>query len=310
MKRWAKRTGMTAGTVVILLVLNSAVSQVLAAKADNNAERDPATGLLEGAAPRTLGPEDSTRAVLFVHGFVGAGNNFNDLPDRVAAQGWRVEVMLLPGHGTRAKDFAKTTPEELITAVEARVEELKGQYETVVMVTHSMGGALATIVAANNPVDGLVLGAPYFGVTHHWYYGLKPETWLKVSRPVVPWVYKGELFLQVNDKSVKDKIVSYTWVPTRALQTLMELGKRASDPEVLKKISCPVLHIHAEGDAAASPDAARAAVERMSSEQKEFVTLSRSNHHIFWDYESDEVMEAVLDFLKQFDQKQAEPPAE
>ncbi|MCL4217446.1 MAG: alpha/beta fold hydrolase [Candidatus Hydrogenedentes bacterium] len=310
MKRWIKRASMILGTIVVLLIMNSAVSQVLAAKADNTAERDPDTGLLTGAAPRTLGPEDSDKAVLFVHGFVGAGNNFNDLPDRVAAQGWRVEVMLLPGHGTRAKDFAKTTPEELIAAVEARVEELKARYETVVIVAHSMGGALATLVAAGDPVDGLVLGAPYFGVTDRWYYGLKPETWLKISRPVVPWVYKGELFLQVNNKTVKDKIISYTWVPTRALQTLMELGKRASDPEVLEKISCPVLHIHAEGDAAASPDAARAAVERMSSEQKEYVALTRSNHHIFWDYESEEVMEHVLDFLKQFDQKQAETQVE
>jgi carboxylesterase len=273
------------------------LSDHLVTRADRNAERVPGSNVRVGFEERTLGPEDSPGAVLFVHGFVGCGNNFADLPDRLAEQGWRVRVVLLPGHGTSPRDYARQTPETLLRAVREEVRELHGSHGRVVLVGHSMGGALSTLAAAEEGADGLVLAGAYFGVTHRPWYGLHAETWTRLVRPVLRWVYKGELFIQVNRPEAKKEILTYTWVPVQGLLTLQELGVRARAPETLSRVTCPVLMLHSHGDVAASPEWAATALEGMASVEKRIVWYERSNHHLFWDHDRDDVMEQVVAFL-------------
>ncbi|HIJ64666.1 MAG TPA: alpha/beta fold hydrolase [Candidatus Hydrogenedentes bacterium] len=282
---------------VVLLGGYGVVTDRLVTRADRRADRDAETGILRGAEPRDLGPEDARGAVLFVHGFVGAGNNFAELPERLAARGWRVRVMRLPGHGTTPRDLKEVRSDELLAAVTAEFAALRKRHGQVILIGHSMGGALGIFAAAHSDVDGLVLGAPYFGVTYRRYYLLPAEVWTRLLRPIVPWFYKGKTFLQVNRKEAKDRIVSYAWAPARGLLTLFDVGDRANQPEVLENVTCPVLMLHAPGDAAASPEAAKRAFNAIASNDKRAVWLERSNHHIFWDFEQADVFETVEDFV-------------
>jgi carboxylesterase len=281
-----------------VLIAYRLAAETLVTRADDNADRDTTTGWLRGAEPQWLGREDASDAVLMVHGFVGAGTNFNELPARLAAAGLRVRVMRLPGHGTSPREFEAVSPTELLDSVRQELAELKRAHERVFVVGHSMGGTLATLAAAEDGADGVVLGAPYFGVTHHWYYGLSAETWMSIAQPVLRWVYKGELFIQVNRTGAKPHILSYAWVPLGGLETLAELGHRANAPETLQRIRAPVLLLHGPGDVAASPDAASVAVSKMASTDKRAVYLDRSNHHIFWDHDREQVVEEVLGFVE------------
>ncbi|MCC6490509.1 MAG: alpha/beta fold hydrolase [Candidatus Hydrogenedentes bacterium] len=264
---------------------------------DARTPRDEATSIMLGAEPRDLGPTDSPNAALFVHGYAGCGNNFNRSPDLLAEKGWRVRVLLLPGHGTSPKGLEDISTDSLVHAVLAETEALTEKHEHVILVGHSMGSALSTITASQVSVDGLVLGGAYFGVTHHWYYGLRPEKWTVIGSHLVRWVYKGDLFLQVNDRSAKDSIVCYTWLPTRAGLMLNDLGLRVNEPTVLDNVTCPVLMLHSHGDVAASPAAAERAFNAMASKDKELVWLPRSNHHIYWDYDREQVEREVLEFV-------------
>ncbi|MCC6698871.1 MAG: alpha/beta fold hydrolase [Candidatus Hydrogenedentes bacterium] len=264
---------------------------------DERTPRDETTGIMLGAEPRGLGPVDSPNAALFVHGYAGCGNNFNQLPDLLAEKGWRVRVLLLPGHGTSPKDMENVSTDTLVHAVVTETEALAEKHEHVILIGHSMGSALSTITAAQVPVDGLVLGGAYFGVTHHWYYGLRPEKWTVIGSHLVRWVYKGDLFLQVNDRSAKDSIVCYTWLPTHAGLMLNDLGRRVNEASVLDNVTCPVLMLHSRGDVAASPAAAERAFNAMASEDKMLVWLPRSNHHIYWDYDHEQVEREVLEFV-------------
>ncbi len=287
--------GVAAAFAAALLTYN-ALAFTLALHAEEDKLRNPETGILVGAEPRELGPENSPRAALFIHGFGGAGTDFADLPERLAENGWRVRIMLLPGHGTYPREMRDQTPDTLLDAVRNEVKTLRERHEKVILLSHSMGGALSTLVATEMPVDGLVLGAPYFGVTYRWYYVLPPEVWGKLTAPVVRWVYKGKLFIQVNRKEAKDHIIGYTWLPSRAIGVLAELGTRAGAPETLSKITCPVLLLHGRHDVAASPQAAEEAFAGMASRDKRFVWLERSNHHVYWDYDQDQVFEETLAF--------------
>lgn len=296
-RRWKRYALIGLAVLVLIYLLYTGVSQVGVRIEDRSAERD-SSAIRVGAEERTLGPESAPAAVLFVHGFVGGGNNFAEVPEILSAHGWRVRVMRLPGHGTSPRDFARQSPDDLVSAVRTEAEQLKQRYPKLVLVGHSMGGALSTIVASEVQPAGLVLAAPYFGITYRWYYGLRPETWTKLLAPVVPYVYKGRLFLQVNRKEAKAEIFSYTWMPSKGLRTLMEIGRRARQPEVLSKIHCPVLWLHSHGDAAAAPEAAQKAFDAMASESKEAIWLARSNHHIFWDYDREQVKLEILRFME------------
>lgn len=294
-QRWIRPMGVIVGLAAALLVYNG-VAFNLALRGDADKPRDPETDIFLGAEPREFGPENSPRAALFIHGFGGAGTDFADLPERMAEEGWRVRLMLLPGHGTRPREMAKQTPESLIEAVRGEVKALRERHGKVILISHSMGGALSTIVASEMPVDGLILGAPYYRVTYRWYYVLPPEVWGRITAPIIRWVYKGKFFMQVNREEAKEHIISYTWIPSSAVRTLTKLGKRARAPETLEKVACPVLILHGRDDAAASSEAAKRALEAMASPDTRFVVLERSNHHVYWDYDQDQVFEEALAF--------------
>ncbi len=274
-----------------------AITTHLVKRADQHAQRNPDTGFLIGAEEQNLGDINSSCGVLLVHGFIGGGNNFADLPERLAQRGWHVRVMRLPGHGTSPLDFEKQTPEELIQAVRNEISQMKKNHDTVAVVGHSMGCALSAIAVAENSVDKLVLAAPYFSITYRWPLVLKVETWTTLLQPLIRWVYKGKHFMQVNRKEARDKILSYAWVPTKGAKTLINIGNQAKQEDVLSNIKCPVLMIHAHGDKAASPKAAQSAYNKLASQEKQFIWLERSNHQIFWDYEQEEVMKAIENFL-------------
>ena len=268
--------------VVALLTVYHLSTTALAARWDSKAPRDSESGILIGAEPRDLGPEDAPVAVLLVHGILGGGSNFGELPERLAETGVHVRVMRLPGHGTSPRDLAKTSPDELLQGVLSEAQTLRARHEKVILVGHSMGGTLSTLVAAapDTKLDGLILAAPYFGVTHHWYYGLRPEQWTKLTSPVVRWTYKGKPFYGLNRREAIPDILSYRWTPTKGFIAMIELGERANESQTLDAVTCPVLMLHGQDDRAAAIDEARRAFESMASETKTFTTLENSDQEL------------------------------
>ena len=253
--------------------------------------------IMDGAHPLDLGPKEARTGVLMVHGFVGTVNNFENFPYRIAEEGYHVRAMRLPGHGTKPSDMKSVTADSLYEAVRDEYRAMRTRHERVAVIGHSMGGTLATILASQEEVDAIVLCAPFYRVTRKWYYVLPPEWWSAVLSPLIRWVPKSQMAIQVNRPGVSDKIVSYRWIPIQGVKTLFELERRATAEITPAGIRGPILIIHARGDDAASYDAARDMFRRISSHDKRFVTLERSNHVIFWDYERDDVTREIISFL-------------
>lgn len=265
---------------------------------ERDVPRDPESGIIREAEPRELGPIDTGKAILMVHGFVGSPNNFNDLPDRVAASGWHVRVMLLPGHGTSPRTFETTSAAELEQAVMNELEALRERFSTVVLMGHSMGGALATLAAAQCPVDGLILASPYYAVTHRWYYGLRPETWARILTPAVRWVYHSPKRQPVNRRESSERIVSYPWIPTAGIRTAITLAAAARESRVTAGITMPTLLIHSRKDSVTDPAMSEKVFNSFPVSKKTVVWLHRSDHIIFWDYDDKQVIDEVLSFLE------------
>ncbi len=283
------------GTLVMIL---SMLASSCVRLSDSMMERDPDTGMLEHAAPRTLGPVDAETAILLVHGFLGTPHHFDMLPEFLADAGYNVHVMLLPGHGTTPLNLEKTTREQLLYAVEENIRTLNNQHQHVIVLGHSMGGALSVLAAKSVQIDGLILAAPLFEVRHRWYYGLHPERWAEIAPPIVRWVYKRPGSRPVLRREVRKEIETYVWVPTSAAYIAVSLGQEARTKEALSRLNMPVCVIHGIKDSITSPEASKVAFDAMPSRQKSYILLENSEHLIFWDYEREYVQDTILEFIK------------
>ncbi len=244
------------------------------------------------------GPIRST-AILLIHGYLSSNQDFGDLPERLASRGYTVRLMRLPGHGTTPLDLAGQPDGAFYEAVKTEYEALAEEYDRVRVVGFSLGGALSTILSSEYQVDRLGLVAPYYKVTYKSYYVLTPEMWQACMGWAVPMIKRPTGFVKINNKEAAKNYFMYHAFPSSSVSQLMAVGKQARQPELLGRVSCPVLMIHSPGDGAASPDAAGAAFKALGSEDKRLVWLDgeKSNHVILWDYEKDKVLDELLQFL-------------
>ncbi len=107
-----------------------------------------------------LHTEKASQAVLLCHGYTGYPGELTRVGMELHAKGYDVYCPRYPGHGTSARDFLATKAEDWIGTAYDAYSDLSKQYEQVAVVGHSMGGAIATIVADAFDADTLVLLAP------------------------------------------------------------------------------------------------------------------------------------------------------
>jgi 3-oxoadipate enol-lactonase len=99
------------------------------------------------------------RPLLIVHGFTGAKEDFTPWLDRLADLGWHAVAPDLRGHGASSKPSAESSYsfELLADDVLALADAL--DWDTFVLLGHSMGGMIAQFIArrAAARLDGLIL---------------------------------------------------------------------------------------------------------------------------------------------------------
>lgn len=102
----------------------------------------------------------SEKAVLLVHGFSGyPGEVIRPGVDLYEA-GFDCYAPRMPGHGTSGNDFLASKAEDWIGTIYDAYAQLSSNYGSVFLVGHSMGGAIATIIADAFDAKRLALLAP------------------------------------------------------------------------------------------------------------------------------------------------------
>jgi len=287
---------------VILLIavglVYSAVANYYVQRYVERKERDPETGIMLGYETIEHNREVTARAALLVHGFIGAPDNYGRLTEVIAEAGWRVEAMLLPGHGRTPYRHERTTYEEYRDGVLARLDALRDECETVVLFGHSMGGALAALVAADAQPEGLVLIAPFLGMTASRTGDAIVRGLTAAATPVIRWLPAPTP--PINDPAGIGKTSRYDWVSTAAALEAMHVARRVWETEAWKEFTMPTLVIHSRRDEVTHPQPTEEFFPRIASDTKELLWLDRSNHVYMWDYDAEEVEQAVLAFLERW----------
>lgn len=242
--------------------------------------------VLPGAEP--FSAAGGPNGVLVVHGFTGNPQSMRGLAQAFASAGFTVELPLLPGHGTSIEDMLETGWDDWSGAAELAFSELESRCERVVVAGLSMGGTLATWLAARHPeIAGLVTVNPTIEPADPSLLDLLRQT-IAEGTTVMPAIGSD-----VADPDVQE--LAYAGTPIPPLLTLLE-AQAALAPQ-LGAIQCPTLIITSRNDHVVAPSSSDFLAERVGG-PVERVFLDRSFHVATIDYDRAEIEARAVDFAR------------
>lgn len=100
---------------------------------------------------------------LLIHGYLGTPAEVEPLKSPLEAMGLGVHLATLPGHNSSVDEFRQTGFADWQGYVEAEYDRLSAEYDDIIVVGFSLGGALALHLAEERaPRAAVVLAAPVF----------------------------------------------------------------------------------------------------------------------------------------------------
>jgi carboxylesterase len=243
--------------------------------------------LLEGAEPFSA-PGGPDGALVF-HGFTGSPHSIRGVARALAGAGLAVEAPLLPGHGTSMDDMLRTGWDDWRATAEEAYDDLAGRCRRVVVAGLSVGGSLATSVAADHPdVAGLVVVNPYIDPP-----ALSFQDILRGLLAEGETVIPSHLGSDIADGEARE--VGYSGTPIAPLLSLCE-GLDRLLPR-LADVTCPVLVMTSVEDHVVPPVSSDVLAEHVSG-PVERVRLENSFHVATLDHDRDEIERRAVDFAR------------
>jgi carboxylesterase len=225
-----------------------------------------------GPEHRPYYQESGQSAVLVLHGLVGTPAEMRPMAEQLHRMGWTVDVPLLPGHGADIDQLFETDADAWVAKGRECLNRLRATHDQVLVVGHSMGGAVALRIVAElengDKPCGLILISPFIRLPldNVWLQLFGPLLRLIVTRmrpfktidfdrgPNSEEIRAGILEfmpgLDIDDPEVREQIRGIE-VPTRLLGQLGKLGKSAR--KVAGAIELPTLVLQGSEDEVARP---------------------------------------------------------
>jgi len=191
---------------------------------------------LEWNAPREWRPAGQPKSgILLVHGLGDSPWSFNDVGTTLAARGFLVRTVLLPGHGTQPSDMLDVTLKQWQQVVREQTQILAKEVPKVYLGGFSTGANLVLDYAyEHNEIAGLVLFSPAFRPDNTYAWVTQYIGWFK------PWLAKPNDGIRPMQTPVR-----YLNVPTNgfaqfyrsALMAQARLKQRTYDKPVFVAIT-------------------------------------------------------------------------
>ncbi len=224
--------------------------------------------------------------VLVLHGFTGSPQSMRPLTLRLAEAGHSVELPLLPGHGTKVEDMVPTRFDDWYGAAAAKYAELEKRCERVVVVGLSMGGTLATLLAAEHEPAGLVVINPQISPP--------PQNVIDVVQGLAD---EGVTTIPaIGGDIAKENTEELAYAATPVLALLSFIDRCRTLVDQLGAVTCPVLLFTSPQDHAVDPVSSDVLAAGVSG-PVERVTLERSFHVATLDHDAELIEDRAVDFV-------------
>jgi carboxylesterase len=240
----------------------------------------------EGAEP--FSAAGGPIGVLVLHGFTGSPQSMRPLAKALAAEGFTVELPLLPGHGTSVHDMLATRWSDWSSAADAAYSDLAGRCARIVVAGLSMGGTLAIWLAERyRDVAGIILVNPLVDPP--------APSFREMLRGMLD---SGAESLPAigSDIAMQGAVESaYEATPIEPMLSMFEAVDGIAAE--LGEVSCPVLLLSSRSDHVVPSESGDLLVERASG-PLERVWLERSYHVATLDYDAPEVETRAVEFVR------------
>jgi len=227
----------------------------------SDAEPFQADGAPEAAAPARIG-------VLLLHGFTSTPASMTPWARQLAAEGFRVSVPRLPGHGRTWQDMNRTRWTDWYDEASHALDDLRSGCGRVFVAGLSMGGGLALRLAEQRPDDvaGLMLVNPS---VHDPDKRLLVAPLLKLVLGSVPGIASD-----IKRPGVVEE--AYDRVPLRALDSLRELWRTVRAD--LTQVTCPVVVFRSAVDHVVPASSSQLVIQHVGSTDVTERVLADSFH--------------------------------
>ena len=244
---------------------------------------------IPGAEPIAL--DAGPRGVLILHGFGDTPQSVAGLATALHTHGWTVRAPTLRGHGSTLQAFTEARANEWLGDAKGALHELQSRSTAVAVIGQSMGGALATVLAAEEPIDALVLLVPFCTMSP------RGRTIARFHRIVS--LFKPHLRSR-SESSILDPIarrhaLGRGIATPRLLHELWLVVRRAR--WCAGQVRVPALVIHSRRDPRIAVSDANEAFRRLGSREKLLEWVERSGHVISVDHDREWVARRALDWL-------------
>jgi carboxylesterase len=229
-------------------------------------------------------------AIVVCHGFSGNPTSTRPLGEALAARGFRVEVVRLPGHGTNVRDMQHTRYEDWRAEVARAVARASSGVTGAVVVGLSMGGTIALDLAAGSEVA--IAGVVAINATVLDREGLlaKLAPQLEKVLPIVPASAAG---LVKNDIAKGGDERAYSWFAASAGNSFLAELPRLR--RALQSLKTPVLVAYSPQDHSVPPENSLA-LARLVGGPVETLVLTRSYHVATLDWDFDLLVDRITRF--------------
>lgn len=223
--------------------------------------------------------------VAVFHGFTSTTASMRPVADALSGAGYRVELPLLPGHGSSWQELERTPHQDILREALASYDRLATRCTQVATVGLSMGGALALHVAAHRRVFAAVTINP--GLRLKPFTGLGATALGRLRRTLPP--VAGD----IARPGVEEE--AYPLTPLRAVAGLDRLFRQVRGE--LDQVVAPVMLLRSARDNVLPRSSADTLEERLRPGQLTQVLLENSLHVATLDYDADKITRQTLEFL-------------
>ncbi|MEW9702274.1 alpha/beta hydrolase [Paenibacillus sp. SI8] len=224
--------------------------------------------------------------ILMVHGFTGSPSEFRRIGYELQDEGYTVNAVRLPGHGTTPEEMIRTGWTDWYGHVLESHDSLAAVCKSVVVMGHSMGGLLALKLAVERHVTGVIsLATPIFLATRKIVLASLLQHFIE--------------YLEKKPKQIPtllDESCAYTKTPIRCVVSLRKLLKQVKS--LLPQVEAPIWIGQGTRDAVVRQESAAFLHQQTRSEVKEIHYYPQSSHGLLLDHEREQIYADISLFIQ------------